>query len=365
MATKNPITEKMMAGIAKEFGDNSIYYARDMPAIPMVSSGSLALDFAIGAGGIPTNRMVEIAGNEGSGKTTLSFLIANNIIDTYPDRSVVYFDLEHKLTPEWMETLVTPARMDSILIVAPDSIEQTTEIYRRLTKTGNASMVIIDSIGGAPTNQAMDDTRNVAEKAESMGGNAKGVSAFSRMAANLSAKYECLTVGINQTRDDTKSRHGNMLSTPGGHAWRHACVLRIELKRGYEKYEIKRNGEVLPVGFDVKAKIHKNQLGGQEGRTAEYRFFTQETEEFGPFGVDTTEECVRLAELTGVVTRGGAYYRHSSFPDGQIMGKDKVSKTIREKPEVRKALVADVMAALQNDPDKIAAVSPIEPVDED
>ena len=351
--------DKIVEKINKEFGEGSMVRASELPPIPMVHSGSLSLDFAIGAGGIPTNRVVEICGSEGSGKTTLALLIARQVIDRNPQRGLVYIDLEHKITPSWMEQLVGSERMDNIMVVSPDSMEQAHEIYRRLVKGGKVAMVIIDSIGGAPTNQAMDDTRNVAEKAASMGGNAKAVSEFSRLANNLSSKYDCLTVGINQTRDDTKSRHGNMLQTPGGHAWKHACVLRIELRRGFEKYTIKRGGEEVVVGFDVRAKIIKNQLGGQEGRTCEWRFFTEITEQFGDFGIDTTEECVRLAKAVGVVTQAGAYYRHPAFPDGQVMGGAKMLSLIKEDAKVREAVIGSVMDALSRDPDKVFEIAPI------
>lgn len=359
---KNAAALKLVENITKDFGEKSVYMARDMPPIPYVSSGSLCLDFAIGTGGIPTNRMVELCGSEGSGKTTLALLTACSIIDRDPNRMVMYIDMEHKLTPEWMEKLIED-RMDNLFIFAPDSIEQAHQAYRKYVKQGIVSMAIIDSLGGAPTNQAMDDTRNVAEKAMSMGGNAKAVSELSRLACNLSAKYDCLTLGINQTRDDTKSMHGNQIQTPSGHAWKHHCALRIHLRRGYEKLEVKRGGEAVQVGFDISARILKNQLGGTENRTAKWQFFTKDTEEFGPFGIDTTEECVRLSTVLGVVERGGSYYKHSSFPGGQIQGKPAMFDLVREDSKVREALVADVMAMLSKEPDKIAEVAPIETED--
>lgn len=359
---KGIIADKLLNGVAKEFGDNSIYMARDMPPVPAVTSGSLSLDFAIGPlGGIPTNRVVEYCGSEGSGKTTLALLTARSIMQRSPDRAVVFIDMEHKLDPIWMERLIGSEHMDNLVVVAPDSMEQATEIYRRIVKSEQASMAILDSIGGAPTNQAMDDTRNVAEKAASMGGNSKAVSEFARLAANLAAKYDCLTLGINQTRADTVSRHGNMLQTPGGHAWKHACALRVEVRPGLEKYEVKRNGEVIRVGFDVRARIIKNQLGGALGRTAEWRFFTEEVPEFNAdFGVDQVEECVRLSKALGVVQQAGAWYRHEVFPNGQLQGQDAVLKLIHQEPSVKDRLVSDVMSALKSDPSKIADVAPVE-----
>lgn len=359
------VSDKVIEKINKEFGQGSMYFARDIPSIPTVSSGSLSLDFAIGIGGLPTNRVVEFAGNEGAGKTTLALVAAANIIDQQPDRAVMFIDMEHKLTPSWIETIVGKDRMDSIVVAAPDSIEQATEMYRRFVKGGSISMVILDSIGGAPTNQAMDDTRDVSKKSASMGGNSVGVSAFARLAANLSAKYNCLTIGINQTRQDMKSQHGNMLETPGGKAWKHACVLRVEVRRGGERYSVKIGGEDVVVGFDVRAKIHKNQLGGQENRTCEWRFFTQETEQFGAFGIDQTEECIRLAMVLGVITRAGAYYRHPALPNGQVMGQPALVDLVQNDDGLRDTIVGEVMSALKDDPDRIGEVAPVEENEDD
>lgn len=354
--------DQLIKEINKSFGDGSAFAAKDMPPVQYVPSGSLALDFAVGKG-IPRNRVVEILGSEGSGKTTLALLIARQVLDEQPDRLVLFLDMEHKLTPEWMEQLVGPERMPNIVIVNPDTIEQATEMYRQAVRKGVVAMAILDSIGGAPTAQTMDEARS-AEQADSMGGNAKGVTKFARFAANLSAKYDCLTVGINQLRDDTKSRHGNMIMTPGGRGWKHACVLRIYLRRGKEKYFEKHNGEDILVGFDVIAQCIKNHVG-IENRTAQWRFFTQDCQ-YAPMGVDTTEECVRLSELTGVVTRGGSYYYHAALPadkqgKNRVNGKAALLEAIQTDEALRGTIISEVMAALA-DPD--ADLSEIAPMGE-
>lgn len=362
----NRIGDKLIADINKEFssptGKQVAMYASAMPPITVCHTGSLALDFAIGIGGIPENRVAEICGPEGSGKTTLALLMACQFIDKQPKRMVVVLDMEHKLTPSWVETLVGIGRMENLLVVNPDTIEQATEMYRKMVTTANVSMVILDSIGGAPTAQVMDKTRS-AEKAASMGGNAQGVTKFARFAANLSAKYDCLTVGINQTRDDTKSRHGNMLQTPGGHGWKHACVLRIHVMRGNEKYDEKINGEAVRVGFNVVARCIKNQLA-TEGREAEWRFFNLNNNISGTIGIDTVEECVRLSTLTGVVQQTpGGWFHHAAFEGGKMRGKDNISELVRVDGSVRGTLVSEVMAALQSDPSKLADVAPVRDLD--
>lgn len=350
----------LIRDINKSFGDGSAYLAKDMPPVEYVPSGSLALDFAVGKG-IPRNRVVEILGAEGSGKTTLALLIAKQVLDEQPDRLVLFLDMEHKLTPDWMEQLVGEEYMPSIVVLNPDTIEQATEMYRRAVRKGIVAMTILDSIGGAPTAQVMDEGRS-AEDAESMGGNAKGVTKFARFASNLSAKYNCLTVGINQMRDDTKSRHGNMIQSPGGRAWKHACVLRIYLRRGKEKYFQKINGEDILVGFDVIAQCIKNHVG-VENRTAQWRFFTQDCQ-YAPMGVDTTEECVRLSELTGVITRTGSYYNHPAFPKdkqgkNRVNGKSAMLEAIQGDEALRGTIVSEVMAVLADPEADLSEIAPM------
>ena len=357
--------DKFIADLNKRFGSGTAYYAKDMPPIEFRSTGSLTLDFALGTGGVPRNRVMEIFGPEGSGKTTLALLIASQFIDAEPDRSVLFLDMEHKLTPEWMALLVGEERMDSIIIAEPETIEEATEIYRRVLPSGDISVCILDSIGGAPTNMMFSDKRDVAKNADQQGGNAKGVTQFARFASNLSAKYSCLTIGINQVRDKMNSMYAGAIDTPGGRGWRHACVLRIKMKQGYESYTVKVNGEEVKVGYDVIAHVVKNHVASGEGRTATWHFFNQESEKYGQVGIDTLEETIRLSKLTGVVVRAGAYYRHAALPGGQVMGEEKLGEAIRADEKVRDAIVSDVMAVLSEPDADLSAVSPIVPVEEE
>lgn len=356
--------DKIIADLNKRFGTGTAYYAKDMPPIEFLSTGSLTLDFALGTGGVPRNRVMEIFGPEGSGKTTLALLIACQFIDAQPDRNVLFLDMEHKLTPEWMELLVGPERMDNIVVAEPETIEQGTEMFRRIVPTGDVSVTILDSIGGAPTNMMFSDKRDVAKQADQQGGNAKGVTQFARFASNLSAKYDCLTIGINQVRDKMNAMHAGAIDTPGGRGWRHACVLRIKMKQGYEAYSVKVNGEDIQVGYDVIAHVVKNHVSSGEGRTATWHFFNQESEKYGPVGIDTLEEIIRLSKLTGVVTRAGAYYRHAALPGGQVMGEEKLGEAIRSDKALERTLASEVLAALSAPDADLSQISPIVPIED-
>ena len=145
-------------------------------------------------------------------------------LDAQPDRGALILDLEHKLSPDWVRTLVGDERMDRLIYVQPDHIEQATNIFRQAVASGQICIAVLDSIGGSPTIRRNDNA-----EVASYGGNSQGVGEFARTAAALSAKYRCLTIGINQTRADMEGYH--RMNTPGGKAWKHAVILRIQLKR--------------------------------------------------------------------------------------------------------------------------------------
>lgn len=357
--------ETLVTALNKKFGTAKHPAARrasEMPPIECHHSGSLSLDFAIGKGGLPLNRIVEIVGAEGGGKTTLALLAAREWILSQPDRAVLYFDLEHKLTPEWATKLIGEEAMEQLIIVEPESMEQATDIYREFVPQGGVSMAIIDSIGGAPTSRSMDPDRS-AEKAN-VAGNAYAVTQFARFAANLSAKFNCTTIGINQMRDNMTPM-SFALNTPGGHGWKHACVARIQLSRGKEKFYDTVNGEKIQVGYDIKARVFKNQLSSPF-RTATWNFFNQESEQYGPVGIDTAEECLRLATLVDVIEKRGGWLYHDEFPDGgKVNGDKKFRELLEQDHELRRSIISQVKAALAHDASVIAQVAPMVELDDE
>lgn len=353
--------EKTKAALEARFNKDpykSIMWASEIPIREKLHSGSLALDFAMG-GGIPSDRCVELAGEEKAGKTTLALHTLMNFLDAQPDRGCLFLDTEHKITESWMEKLIGRERMKRIILTWPDHIEQATDMYTTALESGDICMAILDSIGGSPTMRTMVDSQGKSKSAETgnIGGNALGVTRFSNIATGYSQKYHCLTLGINQVRDDMSGYHRHI--TPGGRAWKHACVLRLQLMRTSEKVIRKVNGEDIPVGFRVKAKVVKNQLG-VEGRTAEYLFYPVETEEFG-FGLDTIEEITRLSLVTDVVRRGGSSYFHDVFPGGSVKSKEAFFKKVKDDKEIQNALSKQVIEVLVRNGEIAALVAPVEP----
>lgn len=328
---------KLKDKLTRTYGEKSVMFASEIPQYETVSSGSLSLDYAIGIGGIPTNRAIEIGGEPGTGKTTLALHIVNNFLKQFPEKSAVYIDIENRLTADWVDAFVEDS--GRVIVLKPDSMEEATDMYVEFAKTREVCVAVLDSIGGAPTQRVLNKSAEVGD----VGGNAIAVSRFARFAQTLSGKYDCATIGINQVRADMSGYR--RYTTPGGLAWVHAVSLRVELKRGKDKAFEGTGDDKIQVGNTVVARIHKNSLAAPY-RTTSYWFYHVPCK-YG-FGIDQKEELSRLSMVTGVVEQRaqGSYY-HPSFPDGKIRGKDNVIKYLEGNPEAFEAVRGDVIAKLK------------------
>lgn len=352
---------KLMGELQEQFGTESVMMASQIPTRPLISSGSLALDFAIG-GGMPTDRIVEVAGAEGTGKTSLALLTMQQFLDAQPDRGALILDVEHKLSSAWVEQLIGAERMQRVILAWPDTAEQATDIYTKAVKTGQVSFVLFDSIAGAPTQRVTEKSAEIGN----VGGNALAITRFAQLASIYSQKYNTLTFVINQVRDDMEGFH--RVITPGGRALKHACVLRIQLKKGKAKVDEEVNGEKIQVGYTVVGKVVKNQQAA-EGRTAWWWFFKIPTEKWG-FGVDRLDEIVRLATLTKVIATSGGWYTHDMLPADKngvhkIQGLARLTEYIKDHPEIHAPLAEQVMARLNEVAAQVAPISdPDAPIEE-
>jgi recombination protein RecA len=356
--TKTVKHDVLMASLQESY-PGKVMWANEIPVGDPISTGSLALDFATGFGGFPSNRVVEVCGKEGTGKTTLALMTMLNALELYPGRAAIFLDLEHKIDKDWLEDIVGPDMLGTrIFYIQPTSIENATNIYRDAVGTGEVCMAILDSIGGAPTVRRNDDAES-----GHYGGNAIGVGEWSRSAATYASVYNCLTIGLNQTRVDMTGLHG--LNLPGGKAWSHAPVLRVELYRGKDTETVKFPGEKKPVavGYTVYAKIRKNQVG-MPGRTAYWWFYNIATPEH-PFGIDTLDEITRLSIATQVVRLGGGWYNHTLLPGGKVKGLPAFKEVVNTNEAFRAALVTEVLASLGDHAAEVAPISdPDAPIEE-
>ena len=191
--TTNTKIATLLTDLQKRFGADKVMMASDIPVGPPISTGSLALDFATGYGGFPSNRVVEICGKPDTGKTTLALMTMLNALAGDPQRGALFLDVEHKITPDWLEMVVGKELLENrVIYVQPATIEEATNVYRKAVESGQVCIAILDSIGGAPTVRRNDDA-----EVGHYGGNAIGVGEWSRSAATYSSIHDCLTIGIN------------------------------------------------------------------------------------------------------------------------------------------------------------------------
>ena len=206
--------DKLLAEMKKKFGDNAAMYAKDIPPYRVSSCGSLGLDYATGIGGIPSNRVVEFGGEPGSGKSTLAMYTVSNRLKAETEwgtnRGALYLDIENRITPDWLAMFVDEP--ERVIVAKPDSMEQATDMYMAGVRSGEIGIVVVDSIGGAPTERVMDKSASVGD----YGGNSLAVSRFARLASTLSGKYDVTTLGINQVREDLSGYRRYIV--PGGKA---------------------------------------------------------------------------------------------------------------------------------------------------
>ena len=343
--------DKLIADVNKKYGDTALMLASEMPVLPPVHSGSYALDYAMGIGGLPPNRLIEVFGQESCGKTTLGLLAMVQFLKAYPKRHAMVLDLEHKLDKDWMQQLIGVENMSRVLYAQPDHIEQGTNMYVDMVATGSISFCLFDSIGGAATKAVLEKD---AEKAQ-VGGNAVQVTKFARLAATYAAKYECLTFCVNQVREDMEGYHRNL--SPGGRALKHHAVARIFLRKSTrDTVEVPIPGSDPPkklvVGNKIFATIVKNQVGA-EGKAASWWFYSTDTPEH-PFGIDTEDEIFNLAIATGVVT-GSGWYKHQAFPadskgEHKVQGREGMKALLRSDDALRATIVSETLASLKDAP---------------
>lgn len=334
--------KKTMSRIQATLGDDAVMTLNDVPKTEPISSGSLSLDYATGVGGFPSNRVIEVAGANGAGKSTLCFRTIDNALEKYPDRAALYIDVEGRISQDWAKKHVS--NYDRLVVAQPRSAETATNVYKEALQTGDFCVAVFDSIGGAPSERVLHKSAEVGN----IGGNALAITRFAQFAQTYSNKYSCLTIGVNQVRDDLAG--WSRLITPGGQAWKHATSLRVELKRKTRDalWTKDVDGQDVIAGFKVSAKIHKNSLG-RSGTAIEYWLRSLDTEQYGPVGIDQEQELINLSILSGILEKGGAgVYRSEHIPGGKIRGYDKLIRLMLDDKEAFASMRSALVDKMQN-----------------
>ena len=299
--------------IEKDFGKGSIMKLGDKPAVSVetIPTGALALDVALGVGGIPRGRIIEIYGPESSGKTTL----AQHIVAECQKKGGIaaFVDAEHALDPEYARNL--GVNIDELLISQPDTGEQALDITEELVRSGAVDVIVVDSVAAlvpkAEIEGSMED--------QQMGLQARLMSKALRKLTGIIGKTNTTVIFINQLRQKIGVMYGNPETTTGGNALKYYASVRLEIKR---VEGLKGDGE--DIGNHVRVRILKNKVA-PPFRTAEFDII------FGK-GICKIGNILDVAVDLDIVKKAGSWF---SFNDDKLgQGRDKAKEFLAANPEI-------------------------------
>ncbi|MES2717983.1 MAG: recombinase RecA [Pseudomonadota bacterium] len=315
-----------LSQIEKQFGKGSIMRLGDgevVEAIEVVSTGSLGLDIALGVGGLPRGRVVEIYGPESSGKTTLTLQVVAQMQKL--GGTAAFIDAEHALDTGYAQKL--GVNLQELLISQPDTGEQALEIVDALVRSGSVDLVIIDSVAALTPKAELEG-----EMGDSLPGlQARLMSQALRKLTGTVKKTNTMVVFINQIRMKIGVMFGNPETTTGGNALKFYSSVRLDIRR---TGSIKRGEEVI--GSETKVKVVKNKVA-PPFKTAEFDILYGE-------GTSREGEIIDLGVEAKIVDKSGAWYAYQGEKIGQ--GKDNAREFLRENPDIALEIENKVREAL-------------------
>ncbi len=323
---RNKALAAALSQIERQFGKGSVMKLGDASAVRDVevySTGSITLDAALGVGGLPRGRVVEIYGPESSGKTTLTLQVIAECQKA--GGTAAFVDAEHALDPSYAEKL--GVNVDELLVSQPDTGEQALEIADMLVRSGGVDVVIIDSVAAltpkAEIEGEMGD-HHVGLQARLMS------QALRKLTANIK-RSNTLVVFINQIRMKIGVMFGNPETTSGGNALKFYSSVRLDIRR---IGSIKKGDEIL--GNETRVKVVKNKVA-PPFKVAEFDIIYNE-------GISKQGEIIDLGVKYGFVDKAGAWYSYESTRIGQ--GKDNVRQFLLANPEMANEIEAKIRAKL-------------------
>ncbi|WP_042252629.1 recombinase RecA [Paracoccus sp. PAMC 22219] len=324
-ADKQKALDSALAQIERQFGKGSIMkLGKDNPVteIESTSTGSLGLDIALGIGGLPKGRIIEIFGPESSGKTTLTLHV---VAEEQKKGGVCAFvDAEHALDPLYARKL--GVNLDELLISQPDTGEQALEIVDTLVRSGAVSLVVIDSVAAlTPKSEIEGDMGDM-----QMGSQARLMSQAMRKLTASIGRSNCMVIFINQIRMKIGVMFGNPETTTGGNALKFYASVRLDIRR---TGAVKDRDEV--VGNATRVKVVKNKVA-PPFRQVEFDIMYGE-------GISKVGELIDLGVKAGVVEKSGAWYSYGDERIGQ--GRENAKQFLRDRPEVAFAIEDKIRAS--------------------
>ena len=316
-----------LKAIRTKFGDESIMMLGDKPHVDIdsISTGSIGLDAALGVGGLPRGRIIEIFGPESSGKTTLTLHV---IAEAQKKGGLCAFvDAEHAMDPEYAERL--GVKIDQLLISQPDTGEQALEIVESLVRSGKLDVVVIDSVAALTPKDEIEGDMG----AHHVGKQARLMSQALRKLTSIVAKSKTIVIFINQIRMQIGVMFGNPETTPGGKALKFYTSVRLDIRR---IAQIKKGDEVM--GGRVRVKVVKNKVAAPFRQT-EFDLMYNE-------GISREGEIIALGEKMGIITKSGVSYSYGEEKLGR--GYDATRTFLRENPKIADPILKVIKQRLKD-----------------
>ncbi|MFG6495305.1 recombinase RecA [Fictibacillus sp. UD] len=321
MSDRKAALDMALRQIEKQFGKGSIMKLGEQTEqrISTVSSGSIALDIALGIGGYPRGRIIEVYGPESSGKTTVALHAIAEVQRN--GGQAAFIDAEHALDPEYAQKL--GVNIDELLLSQPDTGEQALEIAEALVRSGAVDILIIDSVAALVPKAEIEGEMGDSH----VGLQARLMSQALRKLSGAINKSKTIAVFINQIREKVGVMFGNPETTPGGRALKFYSSVRLEVRRAEQ---LKQGQDV--VGNKTKIKVVKNKVA-PPFRTAEVDIMYGE-------GISYQGEILDIGSDIDIVQKSGAWYSYEGERLGQ--GRENSKQYLKENPEIASAIVAEI-----------------------
>ena len=323
---KQEILEATVAEIKDRFGEGAIMKLGEARRVEVdaIPTGSISLDLALGVGGMPKGRIIEIFGPESAGKTSV---VLHTVAEAQKRGGLAAFiDAEHALDPEYAKKI--GVRINDLLISQPDNGEQALDIVESLVRSGVVDLVIVDSVAALTPRAEIEGEMGD----QQIGLQARLMSKALRKLTAIAAKSSTTTIFTNQIRTKIGVMWGNPETTPGGKALKFYSSVRIELKRAAQ---IKLGEQII--GNRVKAKIVKNKVA-PPFRTAEFDIFYNQ-------GISYLGDLLNTGVKYGILNKGGAWFNYENQKLGQGMEASKVY--LKENPKVAAEIANKIKKAAQ------------------
>ncbi len=322
---KQKALESALAQIERNFGKGSIMkLGQDSPAMEVeaISTGSIGLDIALGIGGLPKGRIIEVYGPESSGKTTLALHVVAE--EQKKGGTCAFVDAEHAFDPNYARKL--GVNLDDLLISQPDAGEQALEITETLVRSGAVSVVVVDSVAALTPRSELEGDMGDAQ----VGAQARLMSQAMRKLTGAISRSHCMVIFINQIRMKIGVMFGSPETTTGGNALKFYSSVRLDIRR---IGSIKERDEVT--GNQTRVKIVKNKVA-PPFKQVEFDIMYGE-------GISKTGEVIDLGVKAGIVEKSGSWYSYGDERIGQ--GRENAKQYLRDNPETMSEIEDKIRAA--------------------